>query len=103
MPKIINISHSLNNKTCKEMADLVLGYVNNQLSPRVRRDFERHLDLCPDCVSFLNTYKKTIQASGSFDPAEMPPRVRDNILNFLRKRIRRLAALLFYLISQLAS
>jgi hypothetical protein len=49
----------------------------------------RHLAICPDCVSFLNTYKKTVQITGSVRVEEMPARVRDNILAFLRRRARR--------------
>lgn len=79
----------LTNKTCKEMTDLIFGYLDNTLSRSVMRDFQRHLHVCPDCVSFLNTYKKTLTTSRSLRPEEMPAIVRDNILDFLRKRIRK--------------
>jgi hypothetical protein len=79
----------LTNKTCKQMTDLILGYVNDTLSSTVKRDFERHLRICPDCVNFLNTYKKTAEASASLRPETMPAKVRDNILEFLRSRIRK--------------
>ena len=94
---------TLTNKTCKQIADLVLGYLNNQLSPRIKRDFEQHLDICPDCVSFLQTYKKSVELTGAVNPVEMPAKVRDNILSFLRKRIRRVSAILLYFTSQLAA
>jgi len=91
-------TNRLTNKTCKQIADLLCGYLNDQLSARIKRDFEQHLELCPDCVSFLNTYKKTIQATGTVDPTIMPAKVRDNILNFLRKQIRRAGAVALYCI-----
>ncbi|HYA30682.1 MAG TPA: zf-HC2 domain-containing protein [Acidobacteriota bacterium] len=87
---------TLTNKSCKEIADLILGHLNDQLPPRIKRDFERHLEICPDCVSFLNTYKKTIQATGTVNPVNMPPKVRDNLLTFLRKQIRRVGAVILY-------
>jgi hypothetical protein len=86
----------LTRKTCKQIADLVLAYLNGQLGPRVKRDFEQHLEICPDCVSFLKTYKRTVAAIGSVDPVAMPAKVRDNILSFLGKRMRRLSAVLVY-------
>lgn len=86
----------LTHKTCNQIANLVLAYLNGQLSPRVKRDFEQHLDICPDCVSFLKTYKRTVAATGSVDPVAMPAKVRNNILSFLRKRIRRLSAVLVF-------
>jgi len=79
----------LTNKTCKEITDLIFGYLNDTLSPSVKRDFERHLRICPDCVNFLNTYRKTAATSASLRPEAMPVKVRENILEFLRSRIRK--------------
>jgi anti-sigma factor RsiW len=72
--------------TCKQMTDLLLDYLNDRLSPAVKRDLQRHLRICPDCVHFLNTYKKTVAAARGVHPQEIPPRVRTNILKFLRSR-----------------
>lgn len=77
------------NKTCKEISDLILGYLNDTLSRTVKRDFVRHLRICPDCVNFLNTYKKTAATAASLRPEAIPAKVRDNILEFLRSRIRK--------------
>jgi len=82
----------LTNKTCKQMTDLVLDYLNDKLRPNVKRDFQRHLRICPDCVSFLNTYKTTLSASGSIRPEEIPLKVRNNILDFLRARAQKSGA-----------
>jgi uncharacterized protein (DUF2267 family) len=79
----------LTNKTCKQITDLVFDYLNDKLSPNVKRDFEQHLQICLDCVNFLNTYKKTVSVTRSIRPKEIPPRVRKNILNFLRSRVRK--------------
>jgi hypothetical protein len=79
----------LTNKTCKQMTALVFDYLNDKLTRNVRRDFQQHLRICPDCVNFLNTYKKTISVTRSIRPEEIPPIVRNNILDFLRRRIRK--------------
>lgn len=79
------------NKTCKEMTDLIFGYLNDTLSGTVKRDFERHLRICPDCVNFLKTYKKIAATSASLPPEAIPAKVRDSILEFLRSRIRKRA------------
>jgi Putative zinc-finger len=79
------------NKTCKEMTDLIFGYLNDTLNGTVKRDFKRHLRICPDCVNFLNTYKKTAATSASLPPEAIPVKVRENILEFLRNRIRKRA------------
>jgi hypothetical protein len=79
----------LTNKTCKQMTDLVFDYLNGKLGPSIKRDFEQHLRICPDCVNFLNTYKKTVSVTRSIRPEEIPPRVQNNILDFLRTRVRK--------------
>jgi hypothetical protein len=79
----------LTNKTCKQMTDLVFDYLNDKLRPNVKRDFQQHLQICPDCVNFLNTYNKTVSVTRSVRPEEIPPRVRNNILDFLRSRVRK--------------
>jgi Putative zinc-finger len=79
------------NKTCKEMTDLIFGYLSDTLNGTVKRDFKRHLRICPDCVNFLNTYKKTAATSASLPPEAIPVKVRENILEFLRNRIRKRA------------
>jgi Putative zinc-finger len=79
---------ALTNKTCKQIADLVCNYLNDTLAPRVKRDFNQHLTICPDCVAFLNTYKKTVATTRSIRAGDMPENVRNNILDFLRSRAR---------------
>lgn len=90
-------------KTCNEMTALVLGYLTDTLSANVKRDFEHHLTICPDCVNFLNTYKKTVAVTQSVEPSDIPAPVRDSILSFLRKRVRRIAALIIYILTQSVS
>jgi hypothetical protein len=83
------LTKGLTNRTCKQITDLIFGYLNDSLSASVKRDFKRHLRICPDCVNFLKTYKKAVAASRSLRPAEIPANVRDNILDFLHRRIRK--------------
>jgi hypothetical protein len=71
------------------MTDLVFDYLHDKLSSNVRRDFLQHLRICPDCVSFLNTYKKTASEIRSIRPEEIPPRIRNTILDYLRRRMRK--------------
>jgi hypothetical protein len=79
------------------MTDLVFDYLNGKLAPSVKRDFEQHLSICPDCVSFLKTYKTTVATTRSIKAEQLSPKVRENILAFLRKRIRRIAVFLIFL------
>ena len=51
--------------TCKQAASLISDYLTGALAPEITTELERHLGVCPDCVAFLKTYKKTIQATQS--------------------------------------
>ena len=89
------------NKNCKQITALLHDYLNDNLNQKIKQEFEYHLSLCPDCVSFLNTYKKTVSATRSLDPEGLPTKVRNNLLVFLRKRTRQIGALLLFTASQI--
>ena len=95
------VTKILTNKSCKQMTDLLYDYLNDKLSQTVKRDFDQHLSICPDCVSFLNTYKKTVAVTRYVDAQALPPRVRDNVLTYLRKRMQRVGAFLLFIATQL--
>lgn len=89
------------NYNCKQITALLHDYVHNKLSRKLKQEFEQHLSICPDCVSFFNTYKKTVAMTRSLDAAALPSRVRNNVLAFLRKRMREIGAFLLCIASQL--
>ncbi len=55
-----------NREICEPITDLIADYLNDRLSPSRKNEFEQHLAVCPDCVAYLNTYKKTLQLAQSF-------------------------------------
>ena len=52
--------------SCKEEVNLIAGYLSSSLSSQITAAFEAHMGACPDCVAFLQTYKKTIEATRAF-------------------------------------
>ena len=61
-----NSHNILKTVTCRDATDLLLDFINGELSTETNAEFEKHLGVCPDCVAFLNTYKKTIELTKSF-------------------------------------
>ena len=47
--------------TCRELADFLMDYLNEDLPDDVRAAFDRHLALCPNCVAYVKTYRTTIE------------------------------------------
>ena len=46
--------------TCRELIDFIADYLDGTLPPRQRSEFERHLNVCPSCVAYLDSYRQTI-------------------------------------------
>ena len=66
--------------TCREFADFVMGYFDGQLDTEARARFDRHLSLCPDCVSYLQQYRDTVQAGQAAFDDELPAAVPDDLV-----------------------
>ncbi len=47
--------------TCRELADFLGDYVGGELDAQVRAVFDAHLAACPECVTYLRTYRDTIR------------------------------------------
>jgi anti-sigma factor RsiW len=53
-------------ETCRDATGLILEFLSGELNPKTNSEFEQHLKVCPDCVAFLNTYKKTLELTKRF-------------------------------------
>ncbi|MGH7802577.1 MAG: anti-sigma factor family protein [Thermodesulfobacteriota bacterium] len=73
--------------TCKQATALILDYLTGELDPKTARLFEEHLMVCPDCVSFLNSYKETIKFTRSLSYEDIPSDMKKRIRRFLRDNI----------------
>jgi anti-sigma factor RsiW len=74
---------------CQQLIEFCLDYVEGVLPDDEQERFRRHLSLCPDCVTFFETYKKTPEVSrdamsSELMKAQMPESVRDSVRSYLR-------------------
>lgn len=76
--------------TCEEVITFLLSYLSGELSPQKEQDFEQHLAVCPSCVSYLKTYKATVElgkkalgGEASETPAALAP---DLVMAILKAR-----------------
>lgn len=73
--------------TCRELIDFIAEYLDGTLPPEHRRDFERHLTVCPPCVAYLDGYKKTIAlGKAALKPSDDPAtgQVPEGLLHAIR-------------------
>lgn len=47
---------------CSELIDFIADYLTGELGDSERSEFDRHLQVCPPCQTYLKTYEETIRA-----------------------------------------
>ena len=47
--------------TCRYCRKQMSSYMEEELSPRARKEFEEHLSGCPKCVDLLSSVRKTVR------------------------------------------
>ncbi len=47
--------------TCRELVELLIDFVSNELPPEHCARIEKHLCDCPPCEAYVRTYRLTIQ------------------------------------------
>lgn len=72
---------------CAKITSLIVDYVTGKMNSRTCRMFNQHMRICPDCVNFLNTYRKTIQATQSLRFEDIPPDMVRRVQRFLQEKI----------------
>ncbi len=46
--------------TCRELTEFLDAYLNGELTPAERAEFDRHLAVCDHCIAYLDGYKRTV-------------------------------------------
>lgn len=46
---------------CREFVDFLGSYIDGELQGESRRVFERHLNACPPCMTYMRTYEQTVE------------------------------------------
>jgi anti-sigma factor RsiW len=69
--------------TCKELIEFLWRYLEDELSPSERAEFDRHLATCPCCGTYLETFRVTVDLGhlAYADPdGWVPPEVPEEIV-----------------------
>jgi anti-sigma factor RsiW len=59
--------------TCRELVELLIDFVDEELPDDRRRLLETHLALCEPCMAYLETYKVTIRLTRRLPDVPPPP------------------------------
>jgi len=73
--------------TCREFVDFLLDYLDGDLPHGQRVTFESHMQGCPECETYLDTYRETVRLGrellcpdGDALPEEVPVELMQAIL-----------------------
>ena len=72
------------------MVNFLMAYLDEELSPEQRRVFDEHLEQCPPCVVYLDTYReatalgRSVCANDDPVPDEVPEELVQAILGARR-------------------
>ncbi len=72
--------------TCKDVVDLIMDYIENNLDPEAVKDFDMHIDGCECCHGFINTYKKTISLTHQIPCEDIPDELYSRLSSLLKER-----------------
>ena len=70
--------------TCADVVDLVTEYLERSLPPEDASLFEQHLNFCEGCVWYVGQIRTTVETVGRIEPEDVPPDVRDRLLDAFR-------------------
>jgi len=57
--------------TCQELLDFLYLYLEDELPPERRSEFDRHLAVCSPCRAYIRQYQDSIQlGKASFEPPD---------------------------------
>jgi anti-sigma factor RsiW len=59
--------------TCERLEELLSSYLEGELDPILRQDFEVHLASCPACFGLLSVFRETQAALSGFPELEPSP------------------------------
>ncbi len=75
--------------TCQQLTELVTDYLEGRMSLLDRLRFQLHLGLCRHCRAYLDQMRQTLRLLGTLPPEQIPPEVRDALLERFRHWKRR--------------
>jgi len=73
--------------TCKDSVELLLEYLDGELTPELREKLEEHLGGCSPCEDFLKSYRATPGLCRKALAREVPREVAAKLTDFLRREM----------------
>lgn len=69
---------------CRELVEVITDYLEDRLSRRDRRRFERHLAACDGCTEYLAQMRRTIRLTGTLTEDQISEEAMARLLDAFR-------------------
>ena len=74
---------------CKDVVESIIGYVEAELDDRTLYELEKHQHDCPECKSFVMTYRRMLELTGKLKEKKfVTPEVRRRLKKCLRSCLK---------------
>ncbi|MCC6712839.1 MAG: zf-HC2 domain-containing protein [Candidatus Dadabacteria bacterium] len=74
---------------CRDVVENIMDYIDNELDLKTLRELEKHMGECPECKTFVDTYRRMLDLSGKMkEQTFVTPEVRERLKNLLKSRMK---------------
>jgi len=74
---------------CMDLIENIMNYIDKELDHVTLFTLEKHIELCPECKSFVETYKRMLKLSGNLKNQKfVTPDIRQRLKNVLKTKIK---------------
>ena len=74
---------------CTDVVENIMSYIDQELDQTTLFTLEKHLEICPECKSFVDTYKRMLNLSGNLKNQKfVTPEIRKRLKNLLKTKIK---------------
>lgn len=74
---------------CMDLIENIMSYIDKELDQVTLFTLEKHIGLCPECKSFVETYKRMLKLSGNLKNQKfVTPDIRQRLKNVLKTKIK---------------
>ena len=70
---------------CTDVVENIMNYIDQELDQTTLFTLEKHLEICPECKSFVDTYTRMLNLSGNLKNQKfVTPEIRQRLKNLLK-------------------
>jgi len=74
---------------CTDVVENIMNYIDQELDQTTLFTLEKHLEMCPECKSFVDTYKRMLSLSGNLkNQIFVTTDIRKRLKNLLKTKIK---------------